>query len=1359
MTTANSIGAIPAVITFSHHINLDKIVNTDKFLDNWYLQILGDARGGFNVGPGNTIQSPPTGTVGSNDLTKLKNGLPLTLAQLFAKNTANIYPYITSATLPDINDYKAAYNNAATAIGQVFSGTTNKDLVSNQSSFPVLWLQDIQNAQLALSSKKPSGYFVNNGSGAPDPTTSASNYLLGEVYVGLDAEKKEIDSNNGDVTYIEQFGLPLSLNLWYTDSSGNLYRGVQDQNGAGLSIPGSQSYVSNGAYNANANNGGGLAEELFNNPSLKQQILSKTDGSLYFNPKDLYAGTPNAVVDPNYGDFYDYFNYLSKLSASDYPIRWSGQFNQHQAYRVTGATFNGFSQSGAFREYDQTSSIALSLNWDNYSTQSGSQIAPSSLKKTADIIIPWFGTPDNVPGITWAKNQYTIANSSSKPSEPSGGWNLAWGDTSKAYSANTGLATLTPLQGTEVKPSDVTPSGGYQVAGLFNFYGKLFTYNRSTISLGPASSPYIWQESNDPFLTIEGLPSNPQAFRWQTITQDGKPNGAALQIQYQNGTWQFQGTSPNTWNDIGAGSKFSVPGGGLLPGQFNPTVTLKSSPDTKTSITDITFKPSGGVASDIPLTGFEVLAPDGRTVVATLTLNDTYQANQLVNPTEITYAATAPGTLGAAAGYYYKDDTTGGSYMPIVGLKDDVYGTVVGDFLSLVNAGLLGASQTFTYTPKSATSVEIGKLATLDPGYSVTNNVIDPSPWLDKVYGPVAKGFFGSKAWQTTPTDVPVPYSYWASLINQYAPSVYGFGLSDRFKNGYDISFNLDRVDLTNFTPTQKQDFQLLKFNPSATSPTTAFSLTDASALHYLYPLFIEYQIGGFGQQGDKGYKYNYDFLPDYNQTRAIVNVPTPQGEKEIRVEFQGGQLSEGSDVEIISNLGINQATLQDLASLGVRTNATAIAFQLATDPGAEASLSSDPNLVAAEFLADLRDPFGRLPARKLLYYALNTATGALSPLSYDPITGAGARFFDLNNDGTPDLFTLSLIDGGYGDKDDLANGVIVDPSVAGFVDLANLQFTSAGSGTVTVSDPSNAAPAAVNLRATLNSRPNSSNQIGYVVLNAAEVASADALLSDLNWLRGRAQTLFSTLESKDVTLPPAGSAFARDLQLINGQSLRFFEVVDASLEQLSSLSDSRFRLLSSAAFANGQVAFSSTSGVRFSLALLPGDLGLNALISTAQGRAPVLDLSAFTAAQSLSGSVVHGREADFHSSAGFYRSLDANGTVIAADGITRLRPGDSAYAAEALRSSNLIAQLGNLAVADNQTTSRSFSGVSGGSFLAPFAQVNGNTFFAYGAASADGLSHFRALGNNLFGLEDIVGGGDRDFDDLVIGFNFDAVA
>jgi hypothetical protein len=54
---------------------------------------------------------------------------------------------------------------------------------------------------------------------------------------------------------------------------------------------------------------------------------------------------------------------------------------------------------------------------------------------------------------------------------------------------------------------------------------------------------------------------------------------------------------------------------------------------------------------------------------------------------------------------------------------------------------------------------------------------------------------------------------------------------------------------------------------------------------------------------------------------------------------------------------------------------------------------------------------------------------------------------------------------------------------------------------------------------------------------------------------------------------------------------------------------------------------------------------------------------------------------------------------------------------------------------------------------------VKGNTFFAFGAANQDGISHFRSLGNNLLGLEDVLGGGDRDFDDVVMGFNFTTVS
>lgn len=497
------------------------------------------------------------------------------------------------------------------------------------------------------------------------------------------------------------------------------------------------------------------------------------------------------------------------------------------------------------------------------------------------------------------------------------------------------------------------------------------------------------------------------------------------------------------------------------------------------------------------------------------------------------------------------------------------------------------------------------------------------------------------------------------------------------------------------------------------------------------------------------------DTRPPGSSGTTEVSITLPNGEiRSIPFTFDNAALVDGTSLSVIRDLGIDPAGLSALAQLGIQSNGTGLDFQLAVEPGASGSLYALLELVAADLLPELTAPSGnRLPARKLLYYGVS-AGGALSTLTYDPITGAGARFYDLNNDGSADFFALRLIDGGYGDKDGLANSVIVDPSFAGFAELSQLQFSSGGSGTLTVSDPSNAAPAAVSLRASLTRRPASVNQIGYVVLNASEVANADALLRDLSWLRGRAQTLFSSLASNDVTLPP-GISFARDIQLINGQSLRFFEVKDASLNELTSLGDHRFRHFTLDEYNIAQAGYSSSSGLRFNLTLLPNDPGLNALISNAQGLAPVLDLRAFTSTQTLGGTLTLGREADLDSVTGFYRSLDAEGTVLAADGVTRLRPGDIGYANAALNSNNIVGQLSKLKVGDDQTSSRSFSGVSGGSFLAPFAAVNSNTFFAFGAANKDGISHFRSLGNNLFGLEDQLGGGDHDFDDLVIGFTF----
>ena len=61
---------------------------------------------------------------------------------------------------------------------------------------------------------------------------------------------------------------------------------------------------------------------------------------------------------------------------------------------------------------------------------------------------------------------------------------------------------------------------------------------------------------------------------------------------------------------------------------------------------------------------------------------------------------------------------------------------------------------------------------------------------------------------------------------------------------------------------------------------------------------------------------------------------------------------------------------------------------------------------------------------------------------------------------------------------------------------------------------------------------------------------------------------------------------------------------------------------------------------------------------------------------------------------------------------------------------------------------------------LAPYASISdtGETFFAFSSANSDSMSHFKEFGNGTIGLEDIKGGGDQDYDDLIFGFDLKVV-
>lgn len=138
-------------------------------------------------------------------------------------------------------------------------------------------------------------------------------------------------------------------------------------------------------------------------------------------------------------------------------------------------------------------------------------------------------------------------------------------------------------------------------------------------------------------------------------------------------------------------------------------------------------------------------------------------------------------------------------------------------------------------------------------------------------------------------------------------------------------------------------------------------------------------------------------------------------------------------------------------------------------------------------------------------------------------------------------------------------------------------------------------------------------------------------------------------------------------------------------------------------------------------------------------------------------------REATFDNQAGLYIVDDEDGTV---DGIV---PGEAGYANAALarRIDNL-----ELFAQEGQTNTEN-SLLTGGVILAPYVIADGSVdeflvqnpnnlpgedtlaYFAYSGANPDSIDHIRLLGDNSFGFEDSFGGGDMDFNDLVLEINF----
>jgi hypothetical protein len=306
----------------------------------------------------------------------------------------------------------------------------------------------------------------------------------------------------------------------------------------------------------------------------------------------------------------------------------------------------------------------------------------------------------------------------------------------------------------------------------------------------------------------------------------------------------------------------------------------------------------------------------------------------------------------------------------------------------------------------------------------------------------------------------------------------------------------------------------------------------------------------------------------------------------------------------------------------------------------------------------------------------------------------------------------------------------------------------------------------------------NKVNEIGIFVVDDATGKIGGIAPSAAGYLKA------VTDSARSIFAPLSGSFFntnKREISLDPSKIYQFFQVQDGSIADLQQqLADRKtptnplFSLPDASRNSPIKVTTNSTND-GFIVSVNNDELVLNVVkldgatpnrpIGTksqglAQGR--TFDLSDFTG--QIKANITTTSDAGYNNNIGFYAVEDAIGTIKLTNGST-LKPGDANYALEAIRSA--ILQTGKTETKTNQN-------IAGGKIYAPVVVAQGSfndfisrnptnggdgnaihAYFNYLGANPDKVDHFRLIGDNTFGVEDIFGGGDRDFNDLVVKATF----
>jgi len=322
------------------------------------------------------------------------------------------------------------------------------------------------------------------------------------------------------------------------------------------------------------------------------------------------------------------------------------------------------------------------------------------------------------------------------------------------------------------------------------------------------------------------------------------------------------------------------------------------------------------------------------------------------------------------------------------------------------------------------------------------------------------------------------------------------------------------------------------------------------------------------------------------------------------------------------------------------------------------------------------------------------------------------------------------------------------------------------------------------------NADANSVNEIGYFTVDDATGKIGSFAIGSAGYAQAaleRSKVIFSTIANKPSGYDPSNTSLIEAAGNLRFYLIKTGTTTEEALRSsnssniLFSTSSAKITDLGSGSFA---IAWDDGSGNNDfkSLAIKVEGSDEPLAIGTKQqgnsfngkGGGEVIDLlfaSGLAAdTKSVNADFIVNREAAFNNFVGFYKVTDTNGGIdINGDGVVDFTPGQSGYITAAVQ--NRVAGI-DLAVSNQGSASMTGKTFEVNSIFAPFIIVNGNTssfadnntsndpavYFSYLGANTDGVDHIRLLGSNTFGFEDLAGGGDRDFNDIIIKATLTAV-